>query len=222
METNIFNGPDYDSAVNEQRKKNILEVRETLDTKNMKEKIQNFSAKNGFTEEEVLGEIMSSELFAASFAIEPSRQSIHEKTAAKFLNSLPSISDFINLPATAKLFVVDGKITTERTKDIKSVDFTFKSSKNRDLNFFASHKYTGTGKGTTQKHQYSEIRRFLENSQNAKDPNNFFIAILDGPYYQRNNYINKLNSEFSSFNVRVLQSHQVDSYIEEILNANIK
>lgn len=208
--------PNFVEAINLQRRTNISNVRKSLQTKNMMEKIYNHAIRVGRSEQEIINEIISNDLYAEFFAIDPAKQNIYEKTAAKFLSSQPLVSNFKNLPATAKVFVVNGVITNDRNGDNRSIDFTFNASWDGSLNFYAWHKYTGTGHGAAQKHQYSETRKFLEECKKSTNKKDFFLAILDGPYYEKYNYIHQLNSEFSSDRVRILQSHQVSEFLAEI------
>jgi hypothetical protein len=174
-----MNYPDFETAKKNQLLKNILEVRTSLSTKNMCEKIRNHAVKFGRSESEIKDKILSDDMFAETFAIDPAKQNIYERTAAEYISQQDLVEDFQNLPATAKLFVKDGEITNQRHKTLKSIDFVWSSGKYK---FFATHKYTGTGTGTTQKHQYVEVRdNFLMNCLDPKNPNHFFLAILDGP-----------------------------------------
>jgi hypothetical protein len=191
-----------------------------MNTLNMREKIKNHAIKYGRTEKEIINKILVDDMFAETFAIDPAKQNIYEKTAAKFISGLEFVENFQNLPATAKLFVKEGEITNNRNKTLKSIDFIWS---HKELEFFATHKYTGNGTGTTQKHQYVEVRdNFLMNCKNIKNPNHFFLAILDGPYYEKFGLIEELNSSFSQKNVRVLRSIDVQSFMLEICSSIMK
>jgi hypothetical protein len=211
------NHPEFESAYKKQLLKNISEVRKSIGTKNMNEKITNHSKKFNRTEDDIINKILCDDMYAEIFAIDPQRQNVYEIEAAKYISEISNITDFINHPNSAKIFVVDGNVEEIRKDDIKSVDFTFKAKANTNFVFYVTHKYTGTGHGTTQKHQYSEIRKFLENCKDSKDPNNFFIAVLDGPYYERYNFIEELNVEFSTDNIRILRSNEIESFVNEVV-----
>ena len=208
-------GPEFESAYKDQLLKNISEVRKSIGTKNMNEKITNHSKKYGRSEGDIINKILHDDMYAEIFAIDPQRQNVYERKAAEWISCIPNITGFTNHPNSAKIFVVSGNVSDARKDDIKSVDFTFRAKENTDIVFYATHKYTGTGHGTTQKHQYSEIRKFLENCRNSKDPNVFFVAILDGPYYLKYNFIEELNKEFSSDNIGVLRSSEIESFVDK-------
>jgi hypothetical protein len=131
--------------------------------------------------------------FVKSFlSKEPSRQSIHEKEAERFLRM--SFCNVIRLPRTGQgalylyenngnIKVVDGKyVKNNKIKSglSKSIDFSFD---HLDVSYYALHKYTKEG-GGNQDNQLMDAENFMCKANRIKNYECRFVAILDGEYYQ--------------------------------------
>jgi predicted phosphodiesterase len=205
---------DYQSEFKKKLKENISLVRGEIDSDQTKEKISNHAQKFDRTSEEIRDEILRNDLFAEFFAKDPAKQNIFEKTAANYLKQIPSIKNFKNLPNGAKVFVSDGSIVDKRQNDsIKSVDFYFETEGKK---FYCTHKYTGTGDGSAQKEQYIDARNFMSECYKGKDPNVYFLTILDGPYYEKKPYRETLNKEFQTTNCYCLSIEEVEGFINKV------
>ena len=148
-------------------------------------------------------------MYAEFFAKDPAKQNIYEKLAANYISKIKDVKDFRNLPNNAKMYVVDGKVTSERLNDVKSIDFFFKVG---DYNFYASHKYIKATYGGAQDNQYNDIRNFLRNCKKVSNGRNYYLAICDGAYF--NTKIKILNADFSSNNVIALRVDDLEKFIE--------
>lgn len=124
-------------------------------------------------------------MYAEWFAKDPAKQNIYEKLAASYVSGIEDVVDFRNLPNSAKMFIVEGKVTSERLNDVKSIDFHFKVG---DNNIYASHKYIKATYGGAQDNQYNDIRNFLRNCNKISSGNDYYIAICDGPYFDSPNF----------------------------------
>lgn len=204
---------DYDRLYQERLAANLRKVRDQLTQdplpKTLGEKIDRFADKFGVSRAEVVESAIATPLFAATFATDPVKQSLHEKAAADYIPSMKNlVSDFIDLPnrGAGALFVTpDGTLSQTRPAgsgtSAKSIDFTWTSG---GFHVYALHKWTRES-GGGQDHQLSEVRRFLSSaaasrgvtrdpaasasqtpvqtlSQPALRPT-LFVAIVDGAYY---------------------------------------
>lgn len=152
------------------RLKNIEEVRENIDTIDVKEKIKkHVEAFDGImTEEEVRDGILNNIIIASKFCVDPGRQNISEKLASQVLG-------IKKLPAYGKnciRFDSKGNIISQKIDGAtKSADFMLDD-------YYATQKYTKEN-GGAQDNQKTDVRDFLlKGSQQHK-----VAAILDGDYW---------------------------------------
>jgi len=208
---------DYEGEIKKKRLENIQRVqREARNPqKQLFEKINNFRERhsNSWTNDELIEKIKTDEIFAAVFAVDPAKQNLYENLAADFIRNIDGVENFINLPNQTKMFVVNGEITSIRSNEVKSIDFTWNVG---EYTIYSSHKYTGTGTGTAQKHQYFEQRNFMRNCLDSKDPHVIFLAICDGPYYERFGCIEELNNDFRTPNSIALTSRDLPRFCESL------
>lgn len=188
---------DYQGEYKKQLQSNILLVREQIDNEDFVLKITNHAIKYDREYSEVKSKILTDDMYAEIFAKDPAKQ-------------INKVSEFRNLPNSAKVFVVGGKITSERLNDVKSIDFVFKIG---DKNIYASHKYIKATNGGAQDNQYNDIRNFLRNCDKISSGNDYYLAICDGPYFDTK--IKVLNEDFGSSNVKALT---ID-YLEDFINS---
>lgn len=202
---------DYQGEYKKQLQRNISLVRSEIENSDFVLKITNHAEKFGRSFDEVKEKIMSDDMYAEIFAKDPSKQNIYEKLAAKYISDLDIVSNFRNLPNSAKMFVVEGFVVNTRQNDVKSIDFHFKIG---EKNIYASHKYIKATYGGAQDNQYNEVRNFLRNCNKINSGNDFYIAICDGPYFETK--IETLNSEFGSDNVIAMNIDGLSDFIKSI------
>ena len=202
---------NYQSEYKKQLQINISLVRNEIDNPDFKLKITNHADKFGRDIDEVKAKIMTDDMYAEWFAKDPAKQNIYEKMAASYISSIEGVSNFRNLPNSAKMFIVEGKVTSERLNDVKSIDFHFKVG---NKNIYASHKYIKATYGGAQDNQYNDIRNFLRNCNKISSGNDYYIAICDGPYFDSK--IKGLNDEFSSTNVLVMNIDELENFINNL------
>jgi len=202
---------DYQKEYKKQLQNNILMVRDEIDNDDFVLKITNHAEKFDREYSEIRSKILTDDMYAEIFAKDPAKQNIYEKLAAQYISKLEKVSDFRNLPNSAKVFVAGGLITSERLNDVKSIDFVFKVG---DKNIYASHKYIKATNGGAQDNQYNDIRNFLRNCDKIQSGNNYFIAICDGPYFDTK--IKILNDDFGSENVKAMNIDSLEDFISSI------
>lgn len=167
---------------------NVNNVLTELNTEQMRVKIVNWANKFGYSFDAIKEKIINDEIFRCIFAKDPNKQNLHQNLAAKYIESLSRISNFKILPSGGDnaIYLTNGKIfegqkLKHKSKDIKSIDFTWNTSKYK---FYASHKYTND-EGGAQDNQYKDIQDFLNHARDCNEKNVIFLAICDGDYYLR-------------------------------------
>ena len=180
--------PDYENIERAAWRKNAQEVISRLETgdSDLAKRIATFVDRFGYSRPEVEEKIVGDPMFAAHFAKEPRRTGLHQKEAAKWLQGLDAVSEFVTLPASGNraLYVTsDGEIQSgailKGSKPSKSLDFQWLTG---SVVCYAMHKYTREG-GGNQDSQYKEMRDLLRNFQSCSDRGCLLIVIVDGPYY---------------------------------------
>ena len=175
----------YKEAVTQAWKENIAQVPGLLNANDIQllDKIKSASQRWSISVPEIKESIKNDEVAAACFAKDPSKQKIHEKTAAKFIRNLEGVIGFNHLSNKA-LYVFDGTpIPRESVKSYpkaKTIDFKWQYG---NFEIYASHKYTHE-EGGAQGNQYKDLLAFIEGCRDSKNPKWRFIAIADGPFYQ--------------------------------------
>ena len=77
---------DYKDQYKKQVEKNLKQVLNDLESKEMTQKISNWANKFNYSFESIKQKIITDEIFRCVFIKEPGRQSFHEKLAAKLSN----------------------------------------------------------------------------------------------------------------------------------------
>ncbi len=180
---------DYDTVYKEALDSNIKAVREeVLDgNKEMIIKMQNYAEKFNIPYKFLVHRILQDNLFANNFAKDPAKQSIHQKTAAAYIESIIDVVNFIQLPAGGKRARYVGEdgmmyIGEKKNKGLtKSIDFYWEYDGKQ---YYAAHKYT-KDEGGAQDNQANDLSSFLKNASKSKLENTIFLAIGDGAYYQK-------------------------------------
>lgn len=155
-----------------QRRLNIDEIRNSLDERWVKIKINNHVEKfDGiFTYEDIVEQIKTNDIVASMFCKDPSKQNISEKMVEKILGipKLPASG------ANSIRFTPDGKLTGVKSIGVsKSADFLFNG-------IYFTQKYTAES-GGAQDNQYNDVIDFL-----VKGSINYKVgAIVDGEYWDK-------------------------------------
>lgn len=174
----------YTKEIQKAWKENVAAVRADP---NLADKVARWAVARGWDVTKVLEKVATDDMFASVFAKNPTRQTIHQRIAASYIEKLDGIDDFKVLPAGGKnaLYCVDGQVVSlDNPQGIKSIDFTWKyvDKQGRSYSVFASHKHT-MEEGGAQDNQFNDVMGFLvEATKNTAD-NVLFVAICDGAYY---------------------------------------
>lgn len=193
------NPPNYEMIEKRIWEANAKKVIDDLNAggENILKKIRSYSWRFGISEGQVMEEIRRNPLFANCFVTDPSRQGLHEKTAAAWLERHDHlISNFETLPRSGKnslLINSDGELVLRkdsRAKPSKTLDFRWKTGK---YTVYATHKYTKES-GGGQDNQFREVKELLKKFQTGSAGEDCVLfAIVDGPYYTQAR-IGELNS----------------------------
>lgn len=179
--------PDYDVISREEWRLNAEDVKRKFRRKdpNIMQKIDAFIDRFGFDKTEISNKIENDVMFAAWFAKDPTRTSIHERVAASWLEKLSMIQSFETLKRSGKdaLYVTsDGEIryVAKKHNRSKSLDFRWKTN---SFTVYASHKYTGQS-GGAQDNQFRNVKEFLYRFREGGEiESSILLAIVDGDYY---------------------------------------
>lgn len=208
MYFNPFEPLDYEKIILERQITNQDSVISEFSTKGMKEKIENYAKSSGLNKRFVRMKALSDAAYCYRFAKPSNKQNIYETLAINYIKRFPIIKKAHKLSPSGSnsKFIYNGKITKyselpnkegekeEKDKPHKSIDFYWQYTfLGRTVEFYATHKYTKEA-GGSQDHQKDEAEKFLKNAKMSRDPDLFFFAILDGPYYE-----NKSFSEFKNY-----------------------
>lgn len=182
--------PDWAAAEREKWRENAEAVPRQVarQEEGMMKRIRTYCGRFGYGMKKVTDKIGNDGMFAACFSKTPSKQGMHERIAAEYLEKVECIGDFEILPKGGKgaLFInARGEIMRRVSKpdgsaqDSKSLDFRWKTG---GYVCYASHKYTHES-GGAQDHQFRDQKRFLENFQKHGNPQAVCFAVCDGAYY---------------------------------------
>ena len=164
-----------EKTLKEARIKNLIEVREQIHTADIQEKIANHIERwdGSFSAEEIEARIMTDDLVASLFAVNPLRQNICEKEAIDVLGNL--VKKMASKGKNCVRFTVDGDIVSKKGTDTsESADCLYLGE------YYATLKYTKE-EGGAQNNQYEKVNTFLRyGSINHK-----VAAIVDGPYWDK-------------------------------------
>lgn len=182
--------PIYKKMVYEKRQENISEV---LNDKGTGKKVANFAERFGYRETRIWNALNEdNELLVLAFAKDPAKQGIHQQIACEYISSFPFVSDMEQLPVNGDervLYCCDGKVLKRKDVDdpkgLKSIDFHWKYIfKGKELNFYASHKYTFED-GGAQDNQFNDVLAFNFEAMKCNNQDVYFFSITDGEYYYK-------------------------------------
>lgn len=185
--------PNYAELEQAARLKNARKLRSQLNSPAVQMKIENWAARWGLEPEFVRYRLLTDDVFALHFAIDPTRQTFHQKVAAKHIANLPLVECFEQLPSggASAEYVVHGlvvrgeTVTTATNHHGKSIDFKWSLTiAERTLKVVATHKHTKS-EGGSQDNQFADVKRFLDEAKFCRDHDTALLAICDGPYYTR-------------------------------------
>ena len=179
--------PNYEKLHKEAYKKNVEDVSRHVSTGSLDKKIDNFCNQHDLDRKDVIKEINNSYIVAACFAVNPNKQNLYEKEAAKFISRIDGVIDFKNLSNNAKCVSNGGVSSKQELSDrgevstAKTIDFEWTYG---GWTFFASHKYTKQS-GGTQDTAYKDLQSFIKESAPTTLKKVHFVAIADGDFYQQ-------------------------------------
>lgn len=184
---------DYAAEEKKARQENVEKLVEDIDNSATTIKILNFSEKFDLDPFEVKSKIQEDPLFALFFIKDPLKQSLHETLAAQHIqNELPLVQNFEQLKSRGSeaLYVQKGEVVHDAQLSAnytgKSLDFHWQyKTQDKCLDVYAMHKHTRS-EGGAQDNQHTDLKLFLDEAKPCEDPDKLFIAICDGPYYQKN------------------------------------
>lgn len=216
---------DYDSAYKTALDENIKEVRALVLNNDpaMIIKMNNYSEKFGIPFKLLKHKILQDNLYANIFIKDPSKQSLHQKTAATYIESITDVVNFAQLPAggSEACFVCEDGVVRKGVANsglTKSIDFYWEYDGNR---YYAAHKYT-KDEGGAQDNQYNDLCNFLINASKSKAKDIYFLAIGDGDYYKRKckdgstyytSRIDFMNVKYSSSNAVALSTDELEEFM---------
>jgi len=204
---------NFDEVKKSQLKVNVKEARDQrfIRDKNTNKKLENFAEKFGFSIKSVINNYEKNAKFRAGFIKDPSKQGCAEKTALDLIKQWDGdiINYYYPVPKNEQIYVVNGEITTIRQNDLKNLDLQFFTE---SKHYNCSLKHIGEA-GGAQDNQYNDIRNFLRNCAKKNYGNEYFLAIVDGQYFE--NKVELLNAEFGSKNVKVLSVNKLYEYLVE-------
>ncbi len=178
--------PDYRAEYLRAYQENIDNIEVHMKEGRLDKKIESFCERFGFVKEEVEKAIKSCRIVAAQFALDPSKQNLYEKVAAKHIRNLPGVTQFRHL-STNELWVANGGVFDKKQKkesgispDAKSVDFTWEYGA---ATYYASHKHT-QDEGGAQGNAYKDLCAFIDACNKPQSAPRFFLVIADGNFFQ--------------------------------------
>lgn len=215
---------DYVASFQRAYEENVLHLRANIDEPEYMIKMTNWSIKTGRPLKDIINKVKTDDFYADLFVKDPSRQSLHEKTACLYISASPHVKNFQKLPANGKnsLFVHNGKIISKEEHNrlgatSKSLDFYWETG---NTVFYATHKYTNDG-GGAQDHQFNEVINFVRSASSFQNKDIYFLAICDGRYYDILSYKGSTRLSYlkslSAGNCQALQCNDIDAFLERFI-----
>ena len=194
------------------------------------ENIKKKAKRTGDSAEEIWSAIRACPLYAKDFAKNPTKQTFHEHYAFNLLKeNTPYLKEIYNLSVGGKdaLYLQNGQVINKQEKSrentTKSIDFHIVLNvKGIDYNIYVMHKYTKEA-GGSQDNQYHDVVDWSKQTIGVKEENIYFIAILDGNYYQivdqeqGKTKIEHLNDDIRTEHFRAMTLKDVPDFVEELV-----
>ena len=190
INSKFSDGPPYESAEFDARHTNIENV---LDNPlSRKDSVRKDAERLGVSFEVLWHEFRTNQVFAAKYAKDPVKQTIHQKVAADWTRSLPFVSNFSSLPSSGPnaLYLQRGRLVFKpdlyQGSQSKSIDFKWQVNSTPIFEIYATHKFT-RNTGGSQDNQFNDLKSFAEHAKEyspKRDEFRRFLLLCDGPYYQ--------------------------------------
>ena len=164
-----------------ERYKNLIELKKNINSKDLEHKIQNHLLKNSYlsyTVEQIKQMILSSDFIASFFIKEPNKQNYTEKLVLKLLQSI-----FPNAEKLKKHIYLWNNGTIKNISHvggIKSIDYMWTYN---GYTFLATQKYSNTEKFSKRDYMKNEIDNFINYAHYNNDKDIVFVALLDGAFF---------------------------------------
>lgn len=183
-------GPDYIQAERELWQANIQEVHKKPLSR--RAAVIKDAERLGISPEILWYEFLTNPTLAATYAKDPTKQSIHQKVAMEWITALPLVTRFQQLEASGgnalylssgQVFLAEKCVNDDKTK---SIDFTWQLEVEvgNPITFFATHKFTKVA-GGNQDNQFKDVISFAAHAKKLEvDNRNRLLMLCDGPYYQ--------------------------------------
>ena len=192
MEERQQPGPlDFESIERQQNLDNLVDMADEIQQKSerLRTRILHYAEQFDVPEADFWRDLRANPNgpLAAVLAREARRQNIHERAAANYVQQLPNINEFINLPSSgpnAYYINANGQIITGRQlagapRPSKSIDFRWRTGA---VTCYAAQKYTREG-GGNQDNQFNEVQALLQNFLPRLNNHTALFVLVDGPYY---------------------------------------
>lgn len=171
------------------------------------------------TAEAVWDELKTSKVLAKVFVKDPKKQNFYENFIFENLEDyIPCIKDKKQLRGKEKEYMEQGSIvsTKSKTNTSKSMDFKVHIEyQDVEITLYIMHKYT-MEQGGAQDNQYLDIQNWCKQlCDSSKLSNTYFIALLDGEYYdkiQAKDGMNRrdiLNKVYGASNFRAVSNKEL-------------
>ena len=179
--------PDFEGLASRRARENAQFVLTQLERgdRNILDNIQRREDEFYFSRDEIVEEITTRPMYAATFAKKPSRQGIYEEIAADWIRGLSCVNSFQRLSkAGNNTFYVedDGRIVSgpNRPKSVRALNFTWMTG---DTEFYALHCYMKQS-GGSQDSRFDDLLQILRRFQiGSAELNHVLVLLVDGAYF---------------------------------------
>lgn len=223
-------GPQYAAVEQEAWAKNIEAVHRNPAKR--REAVEKNALRMGLSPEVLWYHLATNSVYAATFAKDPTKQSIHQRTAASWIRSLPLISGFETLDPNGSdaLYLYKGQVLKKANlvndDHTKSLDFHWHVvvGGQKLLDCYATHKFTRIS-GGSQDNQFKDVKLFAEHARQLQRNTGVRLVMLcDGEYYQAPEYkdeskIAYLNRQFAAEFARAMMTKDLPHYMVEVVQA---
>lgn len=225
MDNNI----DIQKQISETRLKNVEELKLAIlsieENKDLMVKISNYADRYQLPVSFVIDKLLSDDddMVLYGFEKDPAKQNIYEKLQLEAVKKLPVISGATKLSSGGKdaRYVVNGKVVSLTKKEreernIKSIDlYWFYEFNGKKIQFYSSCKHTNES-GGAQDNQKNDVVSFLKEAQKAEDNDIFFVAIVDGEYYD-DKKMKALQESFTGNRCAVTHMEQLNCVLANVI-----
>lgn len=207
---------DFKEEEKRQRRLNFKEARQNrFDiTNDVEFKLRNHAEKVERSYETILRKYQNDAIFRNTLAKDPSRQCTSQKAQLELIKQFGDdiIQNFQPTNTNEKIYLIDGIVTNETKNNIKNLDLQFSSWEKR---FYCTLKHTKID-GGGQGNQRNEVINFLLNAKEINDGDDYFLAIVDGDYYD-NKWKDILRKRYSTNNIKILSVNELYEFLVSLL-----